>query len=106
LRAVPRGRNRRHVERLVDAGLDVEVEVDADPLEEGVVQGDESDLDRDLEVLEPPQLFEQVGDLLVYLLRLADDEREVRFELTNRAVAAAVGPGPGPADGVLDEVDE
>jgi hypothetical protein len=37
-RAVRLGRDRRHVERLIDPRLDVEIEVDADPLEEGVVE--------------------------------------------------------------------
>ncbi len=62
------------LERLVDVVVDVEVEVDADPLEEVVVQRDEADFDGHLQVLQPAELFEQVDDLFVDLLRLADDQ--------------------------------
>jgi hypothetical protein len=50
-----------------DVGLDAEVEVDADLLEEVVVDGDEPDLDGDLQVLEPAELPQQVDDLVVDL---------------------------------------
>ena len=61
-------------------GLDREVEVDADLLEEVVGDGDEPDLDRDLKVLEPAELPEQVGDLLVDLRRVPDDQADAEEE--------------------------
>ena len=61
-------------------GLDLEVEVHADLLEEVILDGDESDLDRDLQVLEPAELAEQVGDLLVDLGRVADDQADAQEE--------------------------
>ena len=75
-----------------DAGVvvDVEVEVDADPLEEVVVQRDEPHLDRHLQVLQAAELFQQVGDLLVNVLRLADDQAQVRRERLDLALARAV----------------
>ena len=94
-RTVRLRRDRRHVERIADVGLDVEVEVDADPLEERVGERDEPDLDRHLEILEPAELLEEVGDLLVHLLRLADDEAEVRLERPDRPRAAGRVPGRG-----------
>ena len=74
---------------------DVEVEVHADPLEEVVVEGDEADFDGDLQVLQPPQLLQQVDDLLVDFLGLADDEAQVGLEGGDRARAAHVVPGGG-----------
>src|SRR5690606_34187956 len=64
-----RGEHRRR-----DPGTvgDVKVEVDADPFEEAVGQSNEADLDRDLQVLQAAELFEQIGNLLVDPLRLAD----------------------------------
>ena len=85
--------------------LDVEVEVYADPLEEVVVQRDEADFDRDLEVLQPPQLLQEIDDLLVDLLRLADDEAEVGGEGLDRAGSAHVVPRGG-LDGRGDQVDQ
>ncbi len=52
-------------------GLDIEVEVDSDEFEEVVADGDEPDFDRDLEVLKPAELPQQVGDLLVDFRRVA-----------------------------------
>ena len=89
----------------VDVVVDVEVEVDADPLEEVVVERDEADFDRHLQVLQAPQLLQQVGDLLVDVLRLADDEAQVGLEGRDRAGAADVVPGGG-LDGRGDQVDE
>ena len=66
-------------------GLDREVEVDTDLLEEVVADGDEPDLDRDLKVLEPAELAEQVGDLLVDLGRVADDQADAEEERDDRA---------------------
>ena len=60
--------------------VDLEVEVHADPLEELVVQRDEADFDRHLQVLQAPQLFQQVDDLFVDLLGLADDQAQVGLE--------------------------
>jgi peptide/nickel transport system ATP-binding protein len=60
-RTTARGRDGGHVERITDVRLDVEVEVDTDPLEERVVETDEPDLDRHLEILEATELLEEVG---------------------------------------------
>ena len=60
--------------------LDVEVEVHADLLGEVVVERNEPDFDGDLQVLQPPQLLQQVDDFLVDLLGLADDEAQVGLE--------------------------
>ena len=82
----------RH-DRLVD---DVHIEVDADPLEEFVVQPDEADFDRDLQILQAAKLLQQVGDFFVNGLRLADDEAEVGGERADFGLAAAVfGPRVG-----------
>ena len=83
---------------LADAlGLDREVEVDADLLEEVVAHGDEPDLDRDLEVLEPAELAEQVGDLFVDLRRVADDQADAQVERRDRARRrGVVEPPPAP----------
>jgi hypothetical protein len=79
--------------RIGDDLLDwVEVEVHADPLEEVVVEGDEADFDRDLQVLHPPQLLQQIDDLLVDFLRLADDEAEVRGRGGDRCLCRRCGP--------------
>ena len=45
--------------------FDVHIEVDADPLEEAVVEPDEADFDRDLQILQAAKLLEQVGDFFV-----------------------------------------
>ncbi len=61
-------------------GLDIEVEVDADLLEEVIADRDEPDFNRNLEVLEPPQLPEQVGDLFVDFRRVLDDQTQTQEE--------------------------
>src|SRR5262249_30601411 len=61
-------------------GLDLEVEVHADSLEEVVADLDEPDLDGDLEVLEPPELPEEVNDLVVDLGGVADDQADIEEE--------------------------
>ena len=66
-------------------GVDLEVEIDADRLVEVIARGDESDFDRDLEVLEPAELAEQVGDLVVDLRRVADDQADAQVERRDRA---------------------
>ena len=44
---------------LADAGVvDVHVEVDADPLEEAVVEADEANFDRDLQILQAAELLQ------------------------------------------------
>src|SRR6185312_337610 len=78
--------------------LDVEVEIDADLLEEVVADGDEPDLDRDLQVLEPPELLEQLGDLLVDLGRVADDQADAEQERRDRAGLGILGIAAGPAE--------
>src|SRR5207248_6310462 len=70
-------------------GLDLEVEVHANLLEEVILDGDKPDLDRDLEILEPAQLAEQVGDLVVDLRRVADDQADAQEERRD----GADGPG-------------
>ena len=84
-------------------GLDLEVEVDADQLEEGVVDRDEPDFDRDLKVLEPAELAEQVGDLVVDFRRVLDDQADAQEERDDRTrlpllveAAAASPPKPPP----------
>jgi hypothetical protein len=67
--------NGRHVEWLVAASLDVEVKVNANAFGESIVKGDESHLNRDLEVLQPAELVKKVGDFLVHFLGLADTMR-------------------------------
>src|SRR5690606_23855908 len=61
--------------RAANGVLDVEVEVDADELQEVVADGDEPHFDGHLQVLEPPELIEQLTDFVVYLLGLPHDER-------------------------------
>ena len=88
------------------AVVDVHVEVDADPLEEAVVQPDEADFDRDLQILQPAELLQQVGNFFVDGLRLADHEAQVGGERADFGLAAAVlGPGFG-RNGGDDQVDE
>ena len=71
--------------RILRVLRDVEVEVHADPLEEVVAERDEADFDRHLQVLHAPQLLQQIDDLLVDFLRLADDQAQVGFEVGDRA---------------------
>ena len=86
-------------------GGDIEVEVHADVLEEAVAERDEADFDGDLKVLHAPQLLQQVDDLLVDFLRLADDQAEVGLELGDRARSADLVPGGG-GDGGVDQLDD
>ena len=74
---VDRGEGRVLADRV---GLDLEVEVHPDLLEEVVLHRDEPDLDRDLEVLQSPELAEQVGHLVVDLRRVADDQADAEEE--------------------------
>ena len=85
--------------------VDVELEVDADPLEEVVVERDEADFDRDLQILHPAQLLQQVDDFLVDFLRLADDQAQVVAELGDRAGSAHFVPGLR-LDGGGDQFDQ
>ena len=78
--------------RIGDVLGDVEVEVDADTLEEIVVERDEADFDRHLQILHPPQLLQEIDDLLVDLLRLADDQAQVRRCGGNTAFVRRCGP--------------
>ena len=75
--------------------FDVHLEVDADLLEEVVVERDVADFDRDLQILQAAQLGQQVGDLLVDFLRLADDQAQVRAEFGDRTRPAHFVPGRG-----------
>ena len=96
----------REIEALAqDVAVDVEVEAHADALEEIVAERDEADLDGHLQVLQPAQLLQQIGDFLVHFLRLADDDAQVRLEGSDRARSADVIPR-GRLDGRLDQVDQ
>ena len=53
---------------------------------------DEADLDRDLQVLHPPQLLQEIDDLLVDLLRLADHQAQVRGRGGDIPLAAVMVP--------------
>ena len=83
------------LERPIDVVVDVEIEIDAHSLEEVVVERDEPDLNGHLQVLHPPQLLQEIDDLLVDFLGLADHQAEVGFEFSNRARSARVIPGLG-----------
>ena len=65
-------------------GLDLEVEVDTDLLEERVVHRDEPHLDGDLKVLKPSELAQQVGDLFVHLGSVLDDQADAEEERHDR----------------------
>ena len=58
--------------------LNVEVEIDADRFEEVVVDRDEPAFDGHLQILQPPQLLQQIADFVVHLLRLTDDQAQRR----------------------------
>ena len=77
---IGRVRNRERTMLTDRVGLDIEVEVDADLLEEVIADRDEANFDRHLEVLEPPQLPEQVGDLFVDFRRVLDDQAQAQEE--------------------------
>ena len=49
-------------------------------------------LDRDFQVLQPPQGVEQVGDLLLHVRRLVDDQGQADRDVVDRARAADVRP--------------
>src|SRR5262249_47690109 len=85
--------------------LDVDVEVQADPLEETVLDGDDAHFDRHGQVLQPPELFQELGDLLLHVHGLVDDQAHAEGEVIDGAGAAHVGPGAR-RDRVLDERDE
>ena len=53
---------------------DIEVKVHTDSLEEVVLQSNEANFDRNLQVLLATQLVELVCDLVVNFLRVANDE--------------------------------
>ena len=85
--------------------MDVEIEVDTDAFGERIVERDEPHLDRHLQVLQPPQLIEQVGDLFVNLLRLADHQAEIGLEGHHRPLAADGVPA-GWGHRLLNQVNE
>ena len=58
-----------------------------------------------LQVLQAPQLLQEIDDFLVDFLGLADDEAEVGLEGGDRARPADVVPGGG-LDGRCDQVDQ
>ena len=94
------------VRRDARAVFDVEVEVDADPFEEAVREPDEPHLDRHLQVLQAAKLLQQIGDLLVHPLRLADDQAQVGRERLDFAFARAVFHPAVVLDSRDDQVDE
>ena len=83
----------------------VEVEIDADAFEEVIGQRNEPHFDGDLQILHASQLIEEIGDLLVNFLGLADDEAQVRFKSLDGAFTAVFGPGFR-FDGIFDQVDD
>lgn len=97
--------NRRRCRQRRGVRADIEVEIDADAFEEVVLQGDEADFDRHLQVLEPTQLLQQVCDFFVHFLCLANDEAQVRIEAVDRAWATDFRPGLR-GDGRGDQIDE
>ena len=106
-----RGVRERECAMLADrVGLDLEVEVDADLLEEVVADGDEPDFDGDLKVLKPPELAEQVGDLLMDLGRVPDDQADAEEEGNDRAGrtfwASMPPPAPPPPPGATEPLAE
>ena len=88
-----------------DVVLDVEIEVHADLLGEVVVERNEPHFDGDLQVLQPPELLQQVDDFLVDFLGLADDDAQIGLEGPDRARTAHVLPRSGP-DRRGDQVDQ
>src|SRR3954467_3137348 len=84
---------------------DVEIEIDANSLEEVILERNEPHFNGHLQILQAAKLLKQVGNFLVNLLCLADDQTEVRLETVDRARAAHVGPALG-GDGRGDEIDE
>ena len=68
------------------------LEVDADLLEEVVAERDVADFDRDLQVLQAAQLIQQVDDLLVDFLRLADDQAQVGRRIRRSSPARPLRP--------------
>src|SRR5207253_2590026 len=79
----------------IDRGriVDVELKIDADTLEKVVVERDEANFDRDLQILIAPQLFQELDDFFVDFLRLADDEAQVVAELGDRTGTTNLVPG-------------
>ena len=65
-------------------GLDLEVEIDTDELEEVIADRDEPDFNRDLKVLEPAKLAQQVGDLFMDFRRVLDDQADAEEERYDR----------------------
>src|SRR5262249_3263495 len=88
------GNRRQEGNQIVQPGVvvDAELEIDADAFEEVVGQVDEADLERHLHVFKAEQVFMQIGNLLMHVLSLADDEAEVVFVTGDRARAADFGP--------------
>src|SRR5262249_26694292 len=82
--------SRHEVGRADRAVFNIHLEVDADPFKEVVVQADEADFNRHLQVLQTTELLQQVGNLFMHSLRLADNQAQVRGERTNFSFAAAV----------------
>ena len=100
LRLLDRAKRQQGESRVVDSrvrqrALQAEVEVDADSLEEPVRDCDEANFDRDLQILQSSQLIEQVGNLLMNLLSLSDDEAQCRFVVPHRGLAADRVPTVG-----------
>ena len=75
--------------------VDGEVEIHTDLLEEVVADRDEPDLDRDLKVLQPAKLFEEVGHLVMDLRRMANDQADAEEERCDGADRRAVVDAAG-----------
>jgi hypothetical protein len=89
---------------LVVVGVEVDVDVEADLLEEVLVDEQEAGLDVDLHRPLLADLAEQALHLAVVLGRVADDQAAV--ELLDEARVAAVGLPALEVDVVLDDVDD
>ena len=75
-------------------GIDLEVEIHTNKLEECIIDCDESDFDRHLEVLEPTKLTQQVSDLVVNLRRMLDDQADAQEEGNDRSGLPALRVEP------------
>ena len=84
LRQVDRSERTQRQARVVDLWKTgrrshVEFEVDPDSFEESIADRDEANFDGHLQILQSTQLIEQVCDLFVNLLSLADHQAQCRF---------------------------
>ena len=91
--------------RTTQVVLDVEAEVDTDAFKERIRHRDEADFDRHLQVLQAAELFQQIADFIVDLLRLANDQAQGGVVSLALAAAAHFQPRTRFA-GRRDQIDE